>query len=85
VVNNVTNKSSLNGSYTATGPGGTFTVRYTGMVDLNTGVSTGGFVVVDGTGDFANFHWAGDIQAQLVSLTRPTFISNNSAMCQTTP
>jgi hypothetical protein len=84
MVNNVTNQSQLNGSYTATGPDGTFVVHYTGTVNLNTGASTGHFAVQDGTGMFAGFHWAGGITAQLISLTPPTFVATNSGMCQMT-
>lgn len=81
MVNQVTNGSQLQGWYTATGPGGTLTVRYTGRADLNTGAATGNFQTAGGTGQFAGFQWAGNIQAQLISLTPPTFVSSDSGEC----
>lgn len=80
-VNNQTQQSQLRGSFTATGPEGTFTVRYTGHADLTTGAATGHFEAVGGTGKFAGFHWAGPIAAQLVSQTPPTFQATDSGRC----
>lgn len=82
MINTVTNQSQLHGSYTATGPGGGLVVRYTGHADLTSGVATGHFETAGGTGQFASFHWAGDISAQLVSLAPPTFIATDSGPCE---
>ncbi len=48
MINNVTHKSQLQGSYVATGPGGTLTIRYTGHTDLTTGEATSIFTTVGG-------------------------------------
>jgi hypothetical protein len=80
--NDATGRAVLEGQYVATGPGGTITVHYTGTVDLTTGAATGHFTTVAGTGAFAGFHWSGDISAQLVSLTPPTFVGTNTGLCQ---
>jgi hypothetical protein len=85
VVNNVTNESQLQGSFVATGPDGTLTIRYTGHADLNTGAATGHFVSAGGTGQFASFHWQGTISAQLVGASPPTFIATDSGPCHTAP
>jgi hypothetical protein len=71
----------LSGQFVASGPRGTFTVRFTGRADLKTGAADGHFAVVSGTGGFAAFHWVGDITAQLVSLTPPTFVATDSGIC----
>src|SRR5262249_39324869 len=60
-LNNRTQQSELHGSFVASGPGGSLTVRYTGHADLTTGAATGTFVAEDGTGAFAQFHWEGEI------------------------
>ena len=83
MVNNATQQSELQGQYTATGPGGTLTIRYTGHADLTTGAATGHFVATDGTGQFAGFHWEGDIAAQLVAAAPPTFQATDSGPCHT--
>jgi hypothetical protein len=83
MVNNGTQQSELHGQYTATGPGGALTIRYTGHVDLTTGAATGHFVATDGAGQFAGFHWEGDIAAQLVSPAPPTFQATDSGPCHT--
>ena len=85
MVNNVTNHSQLQGTYTATGPGGDVVIRYTGHADLTSGVATGHFETAGGTGQFASFHWAGSISAQLVSLTPPTFHATVSGPCVSAP
>lgn len=82
VINTVTNQSQLHGSYTATGPGGSLVIRYTGHADLSSGRATGHFETAGGTGQFASFHWAGDISAQLVSLTPPTFLAMDDGPCE---
>jgi hypothetical protein len=81
MVNQQTNQSELHGSYVATGPGGTLAIRYTGHADLTTGAATGHFETQGGTGQFAGFHWAGEIAAQLVSLAPPTFVATDSGTC----
>ena len=81
VVNNNTNTSQLQGSFTATGPGGSLVIRYTGRADLSTGAATGHFHTAGGTGQFAGFHWTGDITAQLISQTPPTFRATDSGPC----
>ena len=81
VVNNRTNQSQLHGSFTAVGPGGNLTLRYTGHVDLNTGAATGHFVSAEGTGQFGTFHWQGSTSAQLISLAPPTFVATDSGPC----
>jgi hypothetical protein len=73
--------ATLEGEYVATGPGGTLTVHYTGGVDLTTGAAIGHFATVAGTGSFADFHWNGDVSAQLVSLTPPRFLGTDSGFC----
>lgn len=82
MVNNNTNQSELHGFYTAVSPDGssTLTVRYTGHVDLNTGVSTGHFVASGGTGQLANFAWEGSIAAQLVRV--PIFTATDTGPCR---
>jgi hypothetical protein len=85
VVNNVTHTSQLHGQFTATGPGGSLTIRYTGHADLTTGAATGNFVSSAGTGQFADFHWQGRITAQLISTTPPTFIATDSGFCHPAP
>jgi hypothetical protein len=85
MVNQRTNQSELHGSYAATGPGGTLEIRYTGHADLNTGAATGHFETQGGTGQFAGFHWAGEIAAQLVSPTPPTFVATDSGPCHPAP
>jgi hypothetical protein len=79
--NNRTQQAELHGAYVASGPGGRLTVRYTGHADLLTGAATGHFVAGPGTGDFTQFHWAGDITAQLVSAAPPTFLATDSGPC----
>jgi hypothetical protein len=81
VVNNNNNTSQLQGSFTATGPGGSLVIRYSGHADLSTGAATGHFNTIGGTGQFTGFHWSGDITAQLVSLTPPTFQATDSGPC----
>jgi hypothetical protein len=68
VINNVTQKAEIPGNLTAISPdgGSSLTLRYAGHADLATGQATGTFVVVGGTGDFADFHASGRISAQLV-------------------
>ncbi len=85
LMNNVTHKSYLKGSFVATGPGGTLNVSYVGQADLRTGAATGFFIVTGGTGEFANFHWSGNIMAQLTSLAPPTFVATDSGMCHPAP
>lgn len=85
MINSTTNQSELQGSYTATGPGGSVIVGYTGHADLATGVATGHFETAGGTGDFATFHWEGAIDAQLVSMAPPTFLATDSGPCLTAP
>jgi hypothetical protein len=79
--NDATGHATLEGEYTTTAPGGTLTIHYTGQVDLATGAATGHFTTVGGTGQFSDFHWNGDITAQLVSLTPPTFTATDSGFC----
>jgi hypothetical protein len=79
--NDATGHASLEGQYVATGPGGTVTVHYTGSVDLGAGTATGHFTTIAGTGDFADFHWNGDISAQLTSLAPPTFVTADTGLC----
>jgi hypothetical protein len=81
MVNSVTQQSELQGSYTAVGPGGSVVFRYTGHANLATGIATGHFETAGGTGDFAAFHWEGAINAQLVSLAPPTFLTADSGPC----
>lgn len=81
MVNSVTQQSELQGAYTAVGPGGSVVVRYTGHANLATGIATGHFETAGGTGDFAAFHWEGAINAQLVSMTPPTFLAADSGPC----
>jgi hypothetical protein len=82
--NDATGQAVLEGQSVATGPDGTVTVHFTGSIDLTTGAAAGHFNVVSGTGAFAGFHWNGDISAQLVSLTPPTFVGTNSGFCTST-
>lgn len=81
VRNDAEHHAVLAGQFVATGPGGTFTVRYTGTADLTTGAADGHFAVVAGTGAFTAFRWIGDITAQLVSLTPPTFLATDTGIC----
>ena len=81
VLNNQTNESQLHGSFTATGPGGTLTIQYTGHADLKTGAATGHFVTAGGTGQFVHFHWTGMITAQLTGLQPPTFVATDTGPC----
>jgi hypothetical protein len=85
MVNNVTQQSELQGSYTASGPGGSLVISYTGHVNLTTGMATGHLEALSGTGGFATFHWEGSIDAQLVRLTPPTFLATDSGFCQSAP
>jgi hypothetical protein len=80
--NDVTGRLAVEGSYVATGPDGTVTVHYAGVLDLTTGLATGHFTTTGGTGAFAGFHWSGDISGHLVSLTPPTTVATNSGFCQ---
>ena len=82
--NDATERAVLEGQYVASGPAGTLTFHFTGSVDLTTGAASGHFTVVDGSGTFAGFHWTGDVSAQLVSLTPPTFIGTDSGFCTST-
>jgi hypothetical protein len=79
--NDATGRAVLEGQFVASGPAGSITVRYTGSVDLSTGAAVGHFTTVAGTGAFVGFHWSGDIGAQLVSLTPPTFVATDSGFC----
>ena len=79
--NDATERAVLEGQYVASGPAGTLTFQFTGSVDLATGAASGHFTVIDGSGAFSGFHWTGDVSAQLVSLTPPTFIGTNSGPC----
>lgn len=81
--NDAIRRGVLDGNFTASGAGGTLDVHYTGSVDLTTGVATGHFTTVGGTGQFSDFHWTGDVGAQLVSLTPPTFVATDSGFCHT--
>lgn len=83
VLNSATKQSDLHGSYLVTTPdqSGTLTVRYVGHADLNRGKATGTFVANQGTGSLAGFAWAGTINAQLVGLTPPTFVSTDTGVC----
>ncbi len=85
MVNNNTRTSQLQGQFTASGPGGTLVIRYTGHADLNTGAATGHFHTAGGTGQFANFHWQGDITAQLIGANPPTFLATDTGPCRTSP
>jgi hypothetical protein len=85
MVNNVTHQSELQGSFTASGPGGSVVISYTGHANLTTGMATGHFETLSGTGGFATFHWEGSIDAHLVSLTPPTFLATDSGFCQSAP
>lgn len=85
MVNRRTSQSELHGFFVASGPGGTLTIQYTGHADLSTGAATGHFETHGGTGQFADFHWAGEIAAQLVSLTPPTFVATDSGPCHPAP
>jgi hypothetical protein len=84
-LDNLTHQSRLHGSFVATGPDGTVTVRFNGRADLTTGAATGNFQVVGGTGSFGDLHWRGTIAAQLVSLTPPTFLATDSGPCRNAP
>ncbi|HVL26082.1 MAG TPA: hypothetical protein VM450_18460 [Thermomicrobiales bacterium] len=68
VINNFTQRADINGTLTASSPdgGSSITLRYTGHADLKSGHATGTFVVVAGTGQFADDHMSGKISAQLV-------------------
>jgi hypothetical protein len=81
VLNTSTNQSVLTGQFVASGQGGTLTVHYVGRADLNTGAATGTFVARGGSGSFKNFVWHGNITAQLVSATPPTFNATDSGPC----
>lgn len=85
MVNQRTSQSELHGSYIASGSGGTLTIAYTGHADLSTGAATGRFETHGGTGQFSGFHWVGEIAAQLVSLTPPTFVATDSGVCHPAP
>jgi hypothetical protein len=67
-VNQVTGQATITGSFLATNPDGTssFTFRYAGKADLNTGEATGSFVAYNGTGTLEGFRASGKIQAELV-------------------
>ena len=78
-------QSQLNGSFTATGPDGTLTIRYSGHADTTTGGATGNFTTVGGTGIFADFHWAGDISAQQPVVGVPLFNATDTGMCHGLP
>lgn len=82
-INAQTNQAQLQGSFTATGAGGTLTIRYTGQADLNTGAATGHFLTAGGAGQFANFFWEGQITAQLIGPA--TFIATDTGPCHTAP
>jgi hypothetical protein len=81
VLNNATQRGVLEGQFVATSADSSITVRYTGSVALGTGAARGHFATTSGTGAFANFHWIGDITAQLTSLTPPTFVATDSGFC----
>src|SRR4051794_31818557 len=81
--NDATGRGVLEGNFTASGAGGTLDVHYTGSVDLTSGAASGHFTTLGGTGQFSDFHWTGEIAAQLVSLTPPTFLATDSGFCHT--
>jgi hypothetical protein len=68
IVNSSTNHARVRGSFTATSPDGesSFVLRYSGEVDLTTGVATGTFAVGNGTGAADGLRAAGRIEAQLI-------------------
>ncbi|GIW04879.1 MAG: hypothetical protein KatS3mg059_1499 [Thermomicrobiales bacterium] len=67
-VNQVTGQATITGSFVAASQGdaSSFTFRYAGKADLNTGEATGSFVAYNGTGTLDGFHASGKIQAELV-------------------
>jgi hypothetical protein len=81
VLDTSTNQSVLTGQFVASGSGGTLTVRYVGRADLNTRLATGQFVASNGTGTFKDFVWEGTINAQLVSMSPPTFTATDTGPC----
>jgi hypothetical protein len=85
MVNANTQTSQLRGEFTAVGPDGTLTVRYTGHADLTTGAATGRFVVAGGTGAFENFHWNGSITAQQPVVGVPLFNATDTGSCHYAP
>jgi hypothetical protein len=82
VIDHETNTAQLNGSFVATGPGGTITLPYKVHADLNTGAANGRFYSNGGTGEFANYRWSGDISAQLINPSPPTFQSTATGPCR---
>ena len=81
MLNSKTGLSELHGSYTASGPDGTLTIRYNGHADTTTGAATGNFVTAGGTGVFADFHWSGSITAQQPVVGVPFFNATDSGSC----
>jgi hypothetical protein len=82
-LNNATQQAQLKGSFVATRPAGTLTISYTGHADFTTGTATGHYVTVDGTGQFADFHWEGGINARLIGPA--AFHATDSGPCHSGP
>jgi hypothetical protein len=78
VMNTTTNRSFVAGSFTASGPGGSLVISYTGSVDP-TGKASGHFEAQSGTGQFDHFHWSGSISGQAVGPA--TFQATDSGTC----
>jgi hypothetical protein len=85
MINNVTATSELQGEYTASGPGGTISVKYTGHANLLTGAATGHFETHAGTGSLASFHWSGAIAAQQPTVGVPLFNASDAGPCRNAP
>lgn len=86
ILNNKTNKAQIHGSFTAVDPSNasnTFTLKYNGHANLNTGAATGNFVTAGGTGIYADFHWTGKITAQLVGPL--AFQATDTGKCHPAP
>jgi hypothetical protein len=81
IVNATTNSARVHGRFTATSRDGlaSFFVRYTGDVDLTTGVATGHFVAGDGQGALAGLRATGTIEAQLIGPA--TFAGSDIGLC----
>ncbi|KAB8142870.1 hypothetical protein F8S13_11480 [Chloroflexia bacterium SDU3-3] len=83
-INTSTNKAYLIGTFTATGPGGTITLPYVVKADMVTGAGSGYFASTSGTGEFANYLWAGELTAQIVNPNPTTFVVNATGNCEYT-
>lgn len=82
-LSNAAQQAQLEGSFVVTAPSGTLTITYAGHADFTTGMATGHYVATAGTGQFAGFHWEGNIAAQLIGPA--TFHTTDSGPCHTGP